>query len=544
MDGGALRYAAFAAALALSAAPFLAVLAGGLDGFIGVPMPDPPVPGDSDTYEQAWHFWWVGTSIRAGNDPRVCPMIGLPEPYSLVGSNIGWPDAVLFGLAGSSDLQGAAFCSLLWGTLLVASAGFLFARSWGLGPLPSALVAVLSAWAPARTAHLLQHYHIAGFGWVLLSMALLRMFLTGGRRRMLPAYALSLIIASTQSAYHTLFGALGSLLVAASTIASRRIPPSRTASASGAFAVAMIMSYLFFASFPGDMPPGMGRAEAVYWSAEPVSFLLPSPFGIPWALSGEDPVMPWMPNLFEGVVTPGLTVLLLTLLFLCRSRSRKALAAEDGKGLIILGILSVIPFTLALGPWLKFMGVPAAIPLPFAIVQDMPLLEGARSPSRFAILGACMLAVPAAAAASSLGRRAGCAAALLAMLELVPPRLPTISGTIPSVYRNGQHGGIALEIPATEMARRHGYFMTADGRERPVFFHTRRSAEIPGVFDPFRIDSSDSVSVGDAMKTGVDIILYNRWMYDAASRGEMDARFAALFQGASTADSVWIWTRD
>lgn len=375
-------------------------------------------------------------------------------------------------------------------------------------------------------------------------MALLRIFLTKGRRGILAAFTLSLLLASMQSAYHTLFGALGSLLVAASTIASRRVPAARAASASGAFAVAMIMSYLFFASFPGGMPPGMGRAEAVYWSAEPVSFLLPSPFGTPWALSGASPMMPWMPNLFEGVVTPGVTVLLLSFVFIFRRHSCAAPAAEDRKGLILLAALSVIPFSLALGPWLKFMGVPVGIPMPFAIVQDIPMLEGARSPSRFAILGACMLAVPAAAAAFSMGRRTACAAALLAVLELVPPGLPTISSTIPSVYRSGQPGGTALEIPATEMARRHGYFMTADGRERPVFFQTRRSTAVSDAFDPFRIDSPDTVSAGDAMSTGVDIILYNRWMYDSTLRGEMDARFAALFPDASTADSVWIWTRD
>ena len=543
MDGREMKKAAFIAAMALSAAPFLTVLAGGLDGFVGVTMPDPPVPGDSDTYEQAWHFWWVGTSIRAGTDPRVCPLIGLPGPGSLAGSNIGWPDAVLFGLLCGSDLRCAAFLSLLCGTLLAASAGFLFARSWGLGAAASALAAVMSAWAPARAAHVLQHYHVAGFGWVLLSMALLRIFLVRGRPWLLPAFALSLLLASMQSAYHTLFGALGSFLVALATIASRRVPAARTASASGAFAVAMVLSYLFFESFPGGMPPVMDRAEAVYWAAEPASFLLPSPFGIPWVLSGAGPAMSWMPNLFEGVVTPGLTVLLLALLFLLRRRSRGIATAEDRRGLLLLAILSVIPFALALGPWLKFMGRPVGIPMPFAILQDVPLLEGARSPSRFAILGTCMLAVPAAAAASSLGRRAGAAAALLAVLELVPPGLPTIPDTIPSVYRDVHPGGTALEIPATEMARRHGYFMTADGRGRPVFFHTRRSTAIPAAFDPFRTDSPDTVSVDDALATGVDVILYNRWMYDEARRDELDARFEALFPDAPPGDSVWIWTR-
>lgn len=538
-----MKLSAPAAALALSALPFLLVLPGGLDGFVGVVAEDAPIPGDSDVYEQAWHFWWVGRSVAEGTDPRVCPLIGLPAPYSLIGQNIGWPDALMFGTISQAHPETAVFLSLLFGTLLVTCAGFLFARSWGLGPLESALASVLMAWAPARMAHLIQHYQIAGFGWVLLSMALIRMYLCGRRTALLALSGLSLVLASMESAYHTLSGAMGILLVAAATIVTRRVEGRRVAAASAFFAAAMLLSFLFFDSFPGPMPPRMGIGDAAYWSAEPLSLLLPSPFGMPWVLSGADPRMPWMPNVFEGVVTPGLMVLLLAMFALLGRGSHDRTGEADPRGVRLLALFSLLPFTLALGPWLKFMGNPVGIPMPYSLLHSIPLLEGVKSPSRFAILGACMLIVPAAHAIRSLGRRGGIVFALLALFEAVPPGLPTISSAIPPIYSEDHAGGPVLEIPATMLARRHGYFMTADGNERPVFFLVRRIEGLSARFDPFLIDSPDTVSVEDALATGVEAIYYNRWLYDAAARDELDSRFAALFPGASPGDSVRVWRR-
>lgn len=538
-----MRKMALAAALALAALPFLVVLLGGLDGFVGVVAGDAPIPGDSDVYEQAWHFWWVGRSVAEGTDPRICPLIGLPAPYSIIGQNVGWPDAFIFGGLSQSHPETALFCSLLLGTLLVTFAGYLFASSWGLGQFESSLAAVLMAWAPARTAHLLQHYQIAGFGWVLLSMALLRLYLCGKRTALLPLLGLSLILASMESAYHGLFGALGLLLVAAATLITRRIDYRRTAAATGVFVAAMLASFLFYLSFPGRMPPGMGMNEAVYWSAEPLSFLLPSPFGIPWLLSGVDPLMGWMPNIFEGVIAPGFMVLVLAMIAIFRRGSPGGTGEPDRIGILLLAPFSLLPFMLTFGPWLKFLGRPLGIPMPYALIQHISLFEGARSPARFAILGTCLLVVPAVSALRLFGRRRMILLASLCLIEVIPPGLPTISATVPSVYRSNPEGASVLEIPSSMIARRYGLFMTVDGCERPVFVLTRRTSDISDAFDPFLLESQDRVSELQAMETGVDIIIYNRWLFDGASRDELDSRFAALFPGASPGDSVRVWRR-
>lgn len=536
-----MRRTAVLLAIPLAAAvPFGVFLISGSPGLPGLEAENPPVPGDSDVYEQAWHFWWVGDAFREGTDPRVCPLIGLPPPYSLAGQNIGWPDALLFGPLLGTHPEAALLAALLAGTVLTFAAGFLFARSWGLDPSGSMFAALFITWAPARTAHLMQHYSIACFGWVILSMACARLFLVRGRTALLAASGTALLIASMESAYHALIGAAGLAAVAA---ASLRLPcRSRIPALAAATAASLALSLLFFASFPGELPSGENPGESVFWSAEPISYLLPSPFGLPAVLAGIRARAPWMPNLFEGVVTPGFVVILLAMAAILRKPSG-AWSAPVRRDVIPLAILSIIPFVLALGPRLKLLGTPTGVPLPYALVLDLPFLGGARSASRFAMLGAALLAVPAACSLRCLGRRTGTVAAALAALELIPPALPSVCGAIPSFYSSREEGSSILEIPASPTVRRYALFMTADSRERPVFFHGRRAAPIDTSFDPFMAGSRLPVTEEQAAATGVDLIVYNRWMFGRDERNRLDAEYSIIFEQPQPSDSVWVWRR-
>lgn len=522
------------------AVPFGVFLLSESPGLPGLESENPPVPGDSDVYEQAWHFWWVGNALREGSDPRICPLVGLSPPYSLAGQNIGWPDAVLFGPLLGTHPATALFAALLAGTALIFAAGFLFARSWGLDPSGSMFAALFITWAPARTAHLMQHYSIACFGWVILSMACARLFLVRGRTALLAVSGIALLIASLESAYHAMIGAAGIAIVAA---ASMRHPfKSRMPALAAATAAALSLALLFFASFPGELPPGENPGESVFWSAEPISYLLPSPFGLPAVLAGIRARASWMPNIFEGVVTPGFVVILLAMAAVLRKPSGGC-ADPVRRDVIPLALLSLIPFVLALGPRLKLFGSPTGIALPYALVLDLPFLGGARSASRFAMLGAALLAVPAACSLRCLGRRAGTAVAALAALELIPPALPSVSGAVPSFYSTREEGSSILEIPASPIARRYALFMTADSRERPVFFHGRRAAPLDTSFDPFMTDSRQLVTEEQAAATGVDLIVYNRWMFGRDERNRLDAEYSGIFEQPQPSDSVWVWRR-
>lgn len=517
-----------AASVLVCLSPFLSCLVHGGRGLVGLPARDPVVPGDSDVYEHAWHFWWVGSSLRAGEDPRFCPLAGPAPGTGLAAQNIGWIDAALFGTAMPEKPASALSAALVAGSLVCLAGGWAFARSWGLPSAGAAFAACCVVWAPPRTAHLLQHYQVASFGWVLLALALLRSWAAGAARRGSPAlFVLAGAAAGLESPYHTVFLAAGS---AVTLILSR--PRAKTALAASAAVLASVaLAFAFYEAFPGPLPDvSEGWRASVLWSAEPVSFVMPGPFGVLGRLFSVPVRMPWMPNVFEGVVTPGLGVLLL---------SATALAMRSHRWMIAAWALFGV---LALGPVLKLSGQPTGLLLPYRAVLEVPILSGARSPSRFAMLAAAFLSVPAASAWQSMRPAGRLAAAFLLALELVPPGLPILSDRVPSIYLSGRLEGPVLEVPASPQVRMYAFFQTADGLARPVFPLLRISGGglLPGPFDPA---STSRPGVREAEESGVSTILYNRWLFDGAVRDSLDERYAGLFPGSSGTDSVWVWRR-
>lgn len=517
-----------AASVLVCLAPFLPCLSNGGRGLVGLPARNPVVPGDSDAYEHAWHFWWVGSTLGAGGDPRFCPLAGPAPGTGLAAQNIGWIDAAIFGTAMPDRPSAALAAALAAGSLLCLAGGWAFARSWGLSAAGAAFAACCMVWAPPRTAHLLQHYQVASFGWVLIALAMLRSWAAGTARRGSPLlFVLAGAAAGLESPYHTVFLAAGS---AATLILSR--PPARKAlAASAAVLASAAIAWAFYEAFPGPLPDvSEGWRASVLWSAEPVSFVMPGPFGVLGRLFSVPLRMPWMPNVFEGVVTPGLGVLLL---------SATSLAMRMRRGMIAAWALFGV---LALGPVLKLSGQTVGLFLPYRALLEVPLLAGARSPSRFAMLAAAFLSIPAASAWQSMRPAARLAAAAALALELVPPGLPMLSDRVPSVYLSGGLEGPVLEVPASPQVRMYAFFQTADGLARPVFPLVRSAGggSLPGPFDPA---STSRPGIREAEESGVSTIVYNRWLFDGARRDSLDERYAGLFPGCSGTDSVWVWRR-
>lgn len=516
------------ASVLLCLAPFLSFLANGGRGLVGLPARDPAVPGDSDVYEHAWHFWWVGSTIGAGGDPRFCPLAGPAPGTALAAQNIGWIDAALFGTAMPDSPSKALSAALAAGTLLCLAGGWAFARSWGLSVAGSAFAACCIVWAPPRTAHLLQHYQIASIGWILLSLALLRCRAAGkSRRGSLFLFVLAGSAAGLESPYHTVLLAAGS----AATLALSRPSAKTVLAASTAVLASAAIAWGFYEAFPGPLPDvSEGWRASVYWSAEPASFVMPGPFGLLGRLFSAPLRMPWMPNVFEGVVTPGLGVLLL---------SATALAMRIRRGMIAAWALLGV---LALGPVLKLSGQPVGLLLPYRVLLEVPLLAGARSPSRFAMLAAAFLSIPAASAWQSMRPSARLAAAAVLALELVPPGLPLLPDRVPSVYLSGELEGPVLEVPASPQVRMYAFFQTADGLARPVFPLARSAGggALPGPFDPA---SSCRPGIREAGDSGVSAIVYNRWLFDGAMRDSLDEHYGGLFPAYRETDSVWVWRR-
>jgi hypothetical protein len=510
-----------AAAVLLLAFPYASALMspGELPVLIGEPHPDPLVMEDSDTYEGCWHFWWTARAISLGIDPRHCPLIYPPEGASLAYQHIGWIDTYIFalsGLGGSNPVLSYNL-SLFTGTLLTALFGWLLARSWGLSPAAAILTALMIAWLPARTARVVQHYQLADCWTLTASLWLCRSWIKHGTFGRYAGYVALTAAASIQSPFLGLFALLGIPITAWIS----RGPWSRAVALSGGALAGAAVGFLMVATAPGDSgSPAVDPGEAVYWAAEPQSFLLPSPFGIPALLSGIPHRLSWMSNTSEGVVGPGLTVLILLLLAARRFGRWRPVAA------------AAVLFLLCLGPELRFLGRPLGIPLPFRLLQHLPFIEGIRAPSRFALLGGMVAAVGAGSMLSSLRRGWRWTASVLLLLELFVPTLPVLPASIPSEVLGLGPGTTVLEVPVEVNARRYSLFQTAGGYSRVYGFLARsqEGAEVPDLEEAL---------------LSADVVVYHRWLMLPGALQGADSAVAGIFGGMDLSGrQVWVARRN
>jgi len=495
--------------------PYVILLASDHTGLVGLTPGDPAVRCDADPYENAWQFWWVGRALGDGHDPRWCPLIYWPGGASLAYDHVGWFDTLLLGATGAGERSPglAHTVSLMIGTVLTALFGWLLARSWGAGRYGALFTALALAWLPSRTAHLLQHYQVANLWALPASLWAASRFVSGGRRRFASVFLLAALAGALESPFIVLF------VILCLPAATWHLGGSwrRTGILAAFWVLSASAAALFLLSAPGETGQ-LARhwREAVIWAAEPQSFLLPSPFGPAGRILGMPLRMSWMTNVFEGVVTPGLVVLVLFLVFLRKER-------RWGTAAVVAAF-----WLLALGPELRMLGRPLGIPLPFRILQAMPLAGGIRAPSRLAIPGSVIAALGAGVAVSRLGSKWRYPAFFLLLLENALPSLPLLDGSIPGECAGLPEGSVVLEVPVDAGVRRYSWFQTEAGYRRRYAFMARMP-DMP----------CEQELLDRALDEG-DVIVYHRWLYEGEERDSLDLELRRLFPSAIDADSVWI----
>jgi len=515
--------------------PFLIHFIFNGEDIAGAPAENVVVSGDSDVYDCVWHFWWVGKALGMGVDPRFCPLTFYPEGATVAFQNIGWPDTWLMALTGLSENSpvSAYNLSILFGTILAACGAFWAAKQWGLNTVGCLFAALALAWLPSRIAHMGQHYQIASLGYLAFSLGAIRAWLTGGKAWQLILVVIFSLLACLESAYFAIlggFGLLASILLSFSEMDHRAY---RICMVVFAFLATVLAAGAYFMTSPGlgGHTPSLSWREAVYWAAEPQSWLLPSPYGVLGRTLSIPAKFSWMSNSFEGVVTPGLT--LLGIFVFSVVKRRKWLLAG------LIGFLVL----LSLGPELRIFGRPLGIPLPYRLILLAPLLDGARSPSRFALLAGFFIALEAGRYFSAVRLKWKFVLGSCLILELMLPSLTVLSGFIPEEYeRMTESDGPVLEVPSSPHVRRYIFFQVSDGLPRLLSFMVRPgSSVIPENLAPFRLETSGIPDRQDALATGAKLIVYNRWMFSDREREIFDSRFSPLFEGFDTDDSLWIW---
>jgi len=511
--------------------PWAGLLLSGEGSPVGLPADpaDVVAQGDSDVYDAVWHFWWTERALADSQDPMFCPLVFHPRGASMSMHNIGWlSTAALANPLFAGDPVSALNTALFLGTALVFAAGVLIARQWGAGWDGAFLAGFIAALMPSRAGHLYQHYMLAQLGWGMLSLFFFTDYLKRGRG--LTFAGLCAGLATLESFYHVVFVLLGA--IAAMILLKHGFTRTRALRALASITLGIALASAWFIPRGGGLVTDtMTWIEAVHWSAEPVSYLMPSPFGLAGAVFSLPLKHTWMPNTFEGNVSFGLSVLLVFAGVCARKRSWA----------LTLIMLSLV--VLSLGPLLKVGGTPTPYVLPWMAPARLSLLANARVPARISMLAGVIAAVTAGVAYGSMKPLLRSIVLFLVVFELFIPAFPTVSAAIPEACL--QATGPVLDLPAGCMTRITAYYQTRHGQPRLTAFLARggsnalEDAQLSGLL----MGDSSIVTTDALLATSAGTALYHRMLLEPEQRLLYDSLYAPAFPSGSTQDSVWVWHR-
>lgn len=469
--------------------------------------------GFGDGYEVIRQVWWAREQIAAGRNPFDQPLLVYPDGFT---SWLQWtqplqylPAALLAFLV--SPL--AAFNLVLLLTLALNGLGGYALGMTLTGSRGAALLGGLALMAfPAVQGHLSVGHlgNLILFPAALAARSLWRVLAQGaGWRESVRGgvwLALTALGHVTQVSFVVfplaVFLPLGALIAARHAVI-RRGAPLRDQPWARALAL-LALGGALIAPFFAPLLTRAGRAELtsveeggrVTYSTDLLAFASPSPFG-PLDDAGLVPEYSRRvlgTNSAEGSAYLGAIPLALAALALARRR--------DARAWVVLALGAMI---LSLGPLLKWQDEPLTlavedyathIPLPWALLGELPVFDATRTPGRFNLAtGLALSALVSVGAGIALDRvrRSGARAALLIALgglilleyQLFWP-FPTDDARQPDYFRAlAQAGDVraVLNVPADDLlvAKIGLYQQTIHGKPLIAGHTLRRTPQNPAV---------------------------------------------------------------
>jgi hypothetical protein len=142
---------------------------------------------------------------------------------------------------------------------------------------------------------------------------------------------------------------------------------------------------------------------------------------------------------------------------------------------------------LSLGPFIHVAGLNTYVPGPWALLRYFPLVDAARTPTRFAIVAALGVAILLAGALAALGRRypqqrrlITATVALLLVFELVPAPRTLYSATVPRFYETIARDPRPVRVLQLPFGVRDGTFTAGDFSARYLFYQTVHGKRLIG----------------------------------------------------------------
>ncbi len=485
--------------------------------------------GDTgDAFEMARHVWWYTTALQNGADIFEHSLLGYPDGFPAVQL---WANPLQFFpmwlFAFMMPLAAAYNVSLLLSLVLNGWAMYLLARRrlGADGPFPAFIAGVIFMIFPTMQGHLFDGHAGLLVQWPLplLINCLFDYADYGGTRR----YALALLFFVLAALGHSLqlvyaLAPLVALFLCARLVRRDYVGLARcvAVAAVGCLLLLLFLSPILTQTLATPRVTQVGGH--VRYSIDLLGVVSPS-FANPfWDDIAGHSARVLGTNLGEGASYIGLLGGLLALIGVLRRRAARWWL-----------LVALVAWLLALGPVLKvydqaltanIAGYDAVLPLPFALLMNLPIVDLARTPGRFMFLFAAMFALLAGwgvavicsgavvAGRSPLTRWA---LALLCVFLLVEDyrlfgQFPSLPAEIPrgiQSLRNLRYVRAVFNVPYDNLlvAKEAMYLQTAHGKPL-IAGHDTRVTPV----DPARLDLLARFRPGLLAEAGADIVIVNK----------------------------------
>ena len=395
----------------------------------------------SDPQESMWFMEWTPFAVAHGHSPLTSDYMNFPHGLNLMWNTftplaalIMWPVTATLGVVASYNaLITLALATGAW-------CAWLALRYLGMGAGASFVGGLLYGFSPFVIGQAGGHIHmVLAFFPPLLLICVYEAVVRQRRRAVLLGLALGVLCAAEFFTSEELL--LDGIVAAACAVAilalyarhaaRSRVPYIAKVIASAAATLAVITAWPLYVQFFGpERPIGVNHPKNTY-VADLLSFVLPTQNQLIAPSAAVTQSSGFSGNLVE--TTAYLGIPLLVLLVVVAWRYRATLLVR------VTALTALVLAVLSMGSRLHIDGRTTSIPLPWAAVVRLPLLNDAL-PVRFMVYFYLAAAVLVAFIASRLStgtfQRAGATAAIaLALIPLLPHvPLPVSTATVPQFF--------------------------------------------------------------------------------------------------------------
>jgi hypothetical protein len=402
--------------------------------------------GLGDTAQFTWSLWWAARALATAHNPFATDLVFYPEGaplylHALVFSSgfLLAPITYLFGAVASYNL------STMLGLAGTGYAVFLLAGHFSSRGVAAWFAGALVAACPFLTMKFqVSHLNLLHLGWLaLFILGIIRLSETGAWR-----YVLLSAISFVCNAFTDWYLAIIASFALAFWVGLSIWRAPRRLVLVSRYAMVIVLATIALAPLlvgmwaTRDRFERMSEAKWASWqigvhgySSDAVGLFFPSLLQPFWRGAAEAltaPLVARVPVAEGWYIAAGWVLLGLA----------GAGVWRYGRAQWRLLVFAGLFWLLSLGPELRLFGIPTGLPMPYALLQRLPVLETGRRPNLFAIVCILIAAIFAAQGLRWLLGRAGprrwvallAGLSLLALLELWPPPRYMVSLAPDPVY--------------------------------------------------------------------------------------------------------------